>query len=141
MRAAALSGLAALVLAGCMDPKAPATLAGQRLEVGDQRLLAWPVTAVDLPAYGVVGATCETGEFPIQVLEPDRDPATARREFAFAAAFNQAMIANRYYSAAECRAFGADGRPALGRVGPEATRVGSSRPGATFRQIFGFEAP
>ncbi len=140
MRAVALSGLLALALAGCMDPKAPATLAGQRLEVGDQRLLAWPVTAADLPAYGVVGVTCETDEFPIQVLEPDRDPATARREFAFAAAFNQAMINNHYYSAAECRAFSADG-PALGRVGPEATRVEAPRPGAAFREIFGFEAP
>ncbi|WP_143105780.1 hypothetical protein [Brevundimonas viscosa] len=124
-----------------MDPKAPETLAGQRLEVGDQRLLAWPATAMDTPAYGVIGVSCEIGEFPIQVLEPDRDPAIARREFAFAAAFNQAMIASPYYSAAECRAFSADGQPALGRVGPEATRVAAPRLGEDFRQIFGFEAP
>ncbi len=141
MRGATFSGLVALLVAGCMDPKAPETLAGQRLEVGDQRLIAWPVTAVDMSAYGLIGVTCETGEFPVQALEPDRDPAIAGREFAFAAAFNRAMVASPYYSAAECRAFTAEGQPALGRVGPETTQVEAPGPGDSFRQIFGFEAP
>ena len=143
MRAAAMSAALAVALVGCADPDPhhPDILAGQRLEVGDQRLIGHSPAVTDGPSFGVVGVRCETLGFPIQLLEPSPDPATARRELAFASSFNRAMIAQPYYTAAECEPFGTADAWGLGLAVDEVARPAQLPATETFEQIFGFPAP
>ncbi|MFN3931376.1 MAG: hypothetical protein ACK4JY_06455 [Brevundimonas sp.] len=135
-----------VALVGCADPDPhdPDVLAGQRLEVGDQRLIGYSPLVMDGPLYGVVGVQCEPLGFPVQILEADRDPATAGRELAFASRFNRAMIAQPYYTAAECIPFGPAEGEGLGLGSATEDGLGGSAPlpkTETFEQIFGFPAP
>jgi hypothetical protein len=140
MRSAAIMVAFAAMLAGCADPRAPDTLAGQRLEVGDQRLIGYLPAIIHGPAFGVPGVRCEPPGFPLQILEPGPDAATARRELAFVSAFNQAMIGNIHYTAAACEPFSQGEDWGLGSAGEQ--QVGSKPPPTeTFEQIFGFPAP
>lgn len=142
-RAATVSVALAVALIGCAapDPHDPDILAGQRLEVGDQRLIGHAPAVADGPSFGVVGVRCEPLGFPVQILEPDRDPATARRELAFAARFNRAMIAQPYYTAARCETFGSDGQWGLGLAVDEGEGPAPLPAAEPFDRIFGFPAP
>ncbi|MDY6923637.1 MAG: hypothetical protein SWI22_06725 [Pseudomonadota bacterium] len=132
-----------VALVGCVDPDPhdPDILAGQRLEVGDQRLIGHVPRVIDGPSYGVVGVRCEPLGFPVQIIEPDRDPATARKELAFASRFNRAMIAQPYYTAAECEPFSRGDEPGLGLAVDEGDGPTPFPATETFEQIFGFPAP
>lgn len=146
MRRALMSMAFGVALVGCAepDPRDPVILAGQRLEVGDQRLIGYSPVVMDGPLYGVVGVQCEPLGFPVRILEPGRDPATARRELAFASRFNRAMIAQPHYTAAECEPFGpADGAGwGLGSATEEGLGGSAPLPATEpFERIFGFPAP
>ena len=140
MRAAAALSLV-LGLTACMDPGSPETLAGQRLEVGDQRLIGQITLMIHGPPYAVIGVKCEEPGFPIQLMDLSRDPEIAKREVAFAVAFNQAMVRNPYYSAAECRAIGTASEVHLADAIDDRTGEAPLPPTESFEQIFGFAAP
>ena len=140
MRAAAAL-LLVVTLTACMDAKSPDTLAGQRLEVGDQRLIGYVPVVIHGMAVTVPGLKCDRRGFPIQVLEPSADPATVRRELAFVVAFNQSMALNPYYSAAECEPRGSQAEAFYGSAMEGDLTAESFPPTETFQQIFGFAAP
>lgn len=135
----ALPVLAAL--AACMDARSPDTLAGQRLEVGDQRLIGNIPIVIHGMSVTVPGVDCDRRGFPVQVLELSADQATARREWAFAAAFNQSMAGNPYYSAAECEPRGSETESYAGPAMEGELTAESFPQTETFEQIFGFEVP
>lgn len=139
MRAAAVMVTLTVITAGCMDSRSVEHLAAQRLEAGDQRLIGYHPPFMHAPPVSVVGVECEPLGFPIRILEPSRNPATARRELAYASRFNNAMITHTGYTAAECERFGPDGEGYLGAAvsGNETSTLPTTE---SFEQIFGFPA-
>ncbi|MDZ4109576.1 MAG: hypothetical protein U1E18_08265 [Brevundimonas sp.] len=138
-----MSAALVVALVGCADPDPhdPDILAGQRLEVGDQRLIGHAPAVIHGPSFGVVGVRCEPLGFPIQILEPDRDPARARRELAFVSRFNRAMVAQPYYTAARCEPFGSEDDWGLGLAVDEREGPAPLPAAESFDRIFGFPAP
>ena len=140
MRAAAALSLF-VALTACMDARSPDTLAGQRLEVGDQRLIGYVPVVIHGMTVTVPGLECDRRGFPIQVLEPSADPATVRRELAFAVAFNQSMARSPYYSAAECEPRGSETEVYVGSAVDGELTAESFPPTEGFLQIFGVPVP